>query len=314
MCSRRDIMCGASKARTAPSSIAPPIRPATRAISSSAPRARSSTSCAFRWAIWRSATCGRWRPNSICPWPTSRTARTSASCPTANYARVVEACGRMRRVPGEIVDLEGRVLGRHDGVIHFTVGQRKGLGLSGNERAALCGQARCVGARVVVGPREALRIRMIALRDVNWLCRSLPPVRMRGQGALDAAARRRARDAVRRRRRVRRTPGQRRSRGARPGLRVLRKRRHARAGRRLDRARRAGARRGLGARFSQDRYFFPAFRLEAFLAGFFATVFFFFLAAGFFADFFFERTALRSASLDACDAVGRPQACRRPVM
>ena len=54
--------------------------------------------------------------------------------PDGDYASVVrEAARRMRRQPGEIVDQSGRVLGAHPGVIHFTVGQRKGLGLSGNE-------------------------------------------------------------------------------------------------------------------------------------------------------------------------------------
>jgi tRNA-specific 2-thiouridylase len=71
--------------------------------------------------------------------------------------------------PGEIVDQEGRALGRHDGVIHFTVGQRKGLGLSGNGAPLFVLKLDAAQARVVVGPREALRIRTIVLTDVNWL-------------------------------------------------------------------------------------------------------------------------------------------------
>jgi len=61
------------------------------------------------------------------------------------------------------------VLGRHEGVIHFTVGQRKGLGLSGNGEPLFVLKLDAAQARVVVGPREALRIRTIALTDVNWL-------------------------------------------------------------------------------------------------------------------------------------------------
>jgi len=89
--------------------------------------------------------------------------------PDGNYARVVERLRPDAARSGEIVDLEGRVLGRHDGVIHFTVGQRKGLGLSGNDEPLFVLKLDAPQARVVVGPREALRIRTIALTDVNWL-------------------------------------------------------------------------------------------------------------------------------------------------
>jgi len=89
--------------------------------------------------------------------------------PDGNYAKVVERPRPDAARPGEIVDLEGRVLGRHEGVIHFTVGQRKGLGLSGNGEPLFVLKLDAAQARVVVGPREALRIRTIALTDVNWL-------------------------------------------------------------------------------------------------------------------------------------------------
>ncbi len=58
--------------------------------------------------------------------------------------------------PGDIVDLTGAVLGRHDGIVNFTVGQRKGLGLSGNEEPLFVLKLDPVNARVVVGPRSAL--------------------------------------------------------------------------------------------------------------------------------------------------------------
>jgi tRNA-specific 2-thiouridylase len=66
------------------------------------------------------------------------------------------------------VDLNGNVLGRHEGVIGFTVGQRKGLGLGHHEQLFV---VRIDAARrqVVVGPREALATRRIVLRDLNWL-------------------------------------------------------------------------------------------------------------------------------------------------
>jgi tRNA-specific 2-thiouridylase len=88
--------------------------------------------------------------------------------PAGRYTDVIERLKPGAAAAGDIVDLEGRVLGRHDGIIHFTVGQRRGLKIPGPEPlyvVALDAAAR----RVVVGPREALTMRRIALRDVNWI-------------------------------------------------------------------------------------------------------------------------------------------------
>jgi tRNA-uridine 2-sulfurtransferase len=89
--------------------------------------------------------------------------------PQGNYASVVEKLKPDAAKPGEIVDKSGHVLGRHDGVIYFTVGQRKGLGLSGNGEPLFVLKLDAERARVVVGPREALRTKAIILREVNWL-------------------------------------------------------------------------------------------------------------------------------------------------
>jgi tRNA-specific 2-thiouridylase len=89
--------------------------------------------------------------------------------PNGSYASVVAKLRPDASAPGEIVDLDGNILGRHEGVIHFTVGQRKGLGLSGNDAPLFVVKLDAANARVVVGPREALRTRTIALRNVNWL-------------------------------------------------------------------------------------------------------------------------------------------------
>jgi tRNA-specific 2-thiouridylase len=89
--------------------------------------------------------------------------------PAGRYTQIV---GRIRpdtARPGEIVDQSGAVLGRHDGIAHFTVGQRKGLGLSGNEEPLFVLKLDPVNARVVVGPRAALASSVIQLKDVNWL-------------------------------------------------------------------------------------------------------------------------------------------------
>ena len=89
--------------------------------------------------------------------------------PQGRYGNVVARLRPDANVPGEIVDVSGRVLGTHEGIIHFTVGQRKGLGLSGNGEPLFVLRLDAKSRRVVVGPREALRTRTITLAHVNWL-------------------------------------------------------------------------------------------------------------------------------------------------
>jgi tRNA-specific 2-thiouridylase len=89
--------------------------------------------------------------------------------PDGNYARVVDRLKPDAAVPGNIVDLEGRVVGRHDGITHFTVGQRKGLGLSGNDEPLFVVRIDAARAEIVVGPRDQLRVRTIEIGEVNWL-------------------------------------------------------------------------------------------------------------------------------------------------
>ncbi len=96
--------------------------------------------------------------------------------PNGSYAAVIEKLRPGAAEPGEIVHLDGRVLGRHAGVIRYTVGQRRGLGLGGGEPlfvVRLDADAR----RVVVGPRAALASRSVQVAEVNWL----------GDGGFEAA-------------------------------------------------------------------------------------------------------------------------------
>lgn len=88
--------------------------------------------------------------------------------PNGNYADLIEKLkpGASRR--GEIVHLDGRVLGNHEGVLRFTVGQRKGIGVATGEALYVI-RLDAEQARVIVGPREALAMRHIRLRDMNWL-------------------------------------------------------------------------------------------------------------------------------------------------
>jgi tRNA-specific 2-thiouridylase len=89
--------------------------------------------------------------------------------PDGKYVNVVEKLKPDAAKPGDIVNLAGETVGRHDGVIHFTVGQRKGLGLSGNEEPLFVLALDAAKARVVVGPRAALATRTVNVRDINWL-------------------------------------------------------------------------------------------------------------------------------------------------
>jgi len=88
--------------------------------------------------------------------------------PTGHYADIIERLKPGAAEKGEIVGLDGKVLGTHAGIIHFTVGQRRGLGLAGGTPLYVV-RLDAESRRVVVGPREALRTGGMALRDVNWI-------------------------------------------------------------------------------------------------------------------------------------------------
>ena len=88
--------------------------------------------------------------------------------PAGHYSEMIERLLPGAAEAGDIVHIDGRVLGRHAGILHYTIGQRRGLGIAAAEPlyvVALDARA----ARVVVGPRQALETRRIRLRDVNWI-------------------------------------------------------------------------------------------------------------------------------------------------
>ncbi len=88
--------------------------------------------------------------------------------PDGNYVSVIERLRPQAGEPGDIVHEDGRVLGRHDGIIHFTIGQRRGIGVAASEPLYVT-RLEPASARVIVGPKDALARRVIRLRDVNWL-------------------------------------------------------------------------------------------------------------------------------------------------
>lgn len=98
--------------------------------------------------------------------------------PEGKYASVVERLRPGSAEPGEIVNIDGGVIGQHPGVIHYTVGQRRGLGLATGEPLFVV-RLDAGRRRVVVGPRDALMVKRIRLKEVSWL----------GEGGIEAAAR-----------------------------------------------------------------------------------------------------------------------------
>ncbi|WP_227286684.1 tRNA 2-thiouridine(34) synthase MnmA [Boseongicola sp. H5] len=89
--------------------------------------------------------------------------------PNGDYAAVIEKLRPGAGEPGDIVDMEGRVLGRHTGVIHYTIGQRRGLGLGGLADPLYVVKLDPDTRRVIVGPKDALSTRTIPVREINWL-------------------------------------------------------------------------------------------------------------------------------------------------
>jgi tRNA-specific 2-thiouridylase len=95
--------------------------------------------------------------------------------PAGRYTDIINRLKPNAVAPGDIVDLDGRVLGQHQGIVNFTVGQRRGLGIAATAALYVL-RLDPATRRVVVGPREALKTSRIELREVNWIGdRALPP-------------------------------------------------------------------------------------------------------------------------------------------
>ena len=88
--------------------------------------------------------------------------------PNGRYVDIVEKVRPGASRPGEIVHVDGRVLGEHEGVIRYTVGQRRGLNIALGEPLYVV-RLDAENAQVIVGPREALEVDRIGLKDINWL-------------------------------------------------------------------------------------------------------------------------------------------------
>jgi tRNA-specific 2-thiouridylase len=99
--------------------------------------------------------------------------------PNGSYAQVVEKLRPEAVIPGDIVDTDGRVVGHHEGIIHYTVGQRRGLGIGGRDPESdplYVIRLDAAAHRVVVGPKAALGRERLRLSGVNWLGGDVPAV------------------------------------------------------------------------------------------------------------------------------------------
>jgi tRNA-specific 2-thiouridylase len=89
--------------------------------------------------------------------------------PDGDYAGLVKRLRPETEAPGDIVDLVGRVLGQHRGVVHFTVGQRRGIEIGGQREPLYVIRIEPEERRIVVGPRRALAVESMRVADWNWL-------------------------------------------------------------------------------------------------------------------------------------------------
>jgi tRNA-specific 2-thiouridylase len=89
--------------------------------------------------------------------------------PDGDYAGLVKRLRPETDVPGDIVDLDGQILGRHRGVVHFTVGQRRGIEIGGSPEPLYVFRIEPGSRRIVVGPRTALAVDRMRVEDLAWL-------------------------------------------------------------------------------------------------------------------------------------------------
>jgi len=89
--------------------------------------------------------------------------------PDGDYAGLVKRIRPETEAPGDIVDLDGRVIGRHNGVVHFTVGQRRGIEIGGQREPLYVIRIDPAAQRLVVGPRSALAVEAMRVSDWNWI-------------------------------------------------------------------------------------------------------------------------------------------------
>lgn len=94
--------------------------------------------------------------------------------PQGRYVDVIERLRPGAMEAGEIVDMDGTVLGSHEGIVRYTIGQRRGIGVGGQDTPLYVVKLDPAAKRVIVGPRDALRTAAVHVRETNWLGDALP--------------------------------------------------------------------------------------------------------------------------------------------
>jgi tRNA-specific 2-thiouridylase len=89
--------------------------------------------------------------------------------PEGRYVDVIERLRPGAMEPGEIVDIDGNVLGEHKGIVRYTIGQRRGIGIGGTVDPLYVVKLDPVKKHVIVGPKEALLTREIQAKEVSWI-------------------------------------------------------------------------------------------------------------------------------------------------
>ena len=94
--------------------------------------------------------------------------------PQGKYADLIHYYAPHTIRKGKIIHIDGRILGEHNGLVHYTVGQRRGLGIGGNEGILYVIKLDIENNQVIVGPQEFLKETKVLIRDINWLDNNLP--------------------------------------------------------------------------------------------------------------------------------------------
>jgi tRNA-specific 2-thiouridylase len=108
--------------------------------------------------------------------------------PDGDYAGLVKRLRPETEAHGEIVDLEGRVLGQHPGVVHFTIGQRRGIEIGGQKEPLYVVRIEPEQRRLVVGPRSALAVQEMRVTGWNWIAEEQREVRVKVRSLAPAVA------------------------------------------------------------------------------------------------------------------------------
>ncbi|AZL16217.1 tRNA 2-thiouridine(34) synthase MnmA [Rickettsiales endosymbiont of Stachyamoeba lipophora] len=89
--------------------------------------------------------------------------------PNGDYANVIRKSRPEAFNPGNIVDTNGNIIAKHNGIVNYTIGQRRGLGIGGNERPLYVVKIDPNNNEVIVGPEEFLSKTTFTIRDINWI-------------------------------------------------------------------------------------------------------------------------------------------------